>query len=239
MSLVPSLTELLFDLGLEDQIVGVTKFCCHPKTKCRTKTIVGGTKTVKISTLEELRPDLIIANKEENDRHNLNQIMERFPTYVSDILTIEDALKNIQKIGLMTDASAEAGELVEEIEAGLASVNGICNGSVAYFIWQNPMMLAAKATYIDELMNLLGFENSSGHLTRYPQLEVGEITKQKPEYIFLSSEPFPFKSKHQKEYEELFPDSEVLLVDGEMFSWYGSRMKLAVDYFAQLAQKLN
>ena len=239
VSLVPSLTELLFDLGLEENIVGVTKFCCHPKVKCQSKVYIGGTKTVKIDKLAELKPDLIIANKEENDRENMERFMDRFPTYISDIITIDDALNNIRKIGEMVNAKAASQNLIEEINHGFKTIKNIASGTVAYFIWQEPNMLAGSGTYIHELLQYLGFVNVVKSHPRYPIQDGNSINELKPDYIFLSSEPFPFKEKHLAHYQSIFPGSQVILVDGEMFSWYGSRMKLAVDYFQQLVNGLN
>ncbi|MEO9803763.1 MAG: helical backbone metal receptor [Reichenbachiella sp.] len=234
ISLVPSLTELLFDLGLEKRIVGVTKFCIHPERARKMAVKIGGTKKFNFDQIKALRPDLVIANKEENYKEGVERLIEDYPTYVSDIFDLKDAIKTIKNIGLMTDRVSAAKNLEVKIQEGFEDVKSKLQGKVLYFIWQSPDMVAGSDNFIDHLINWLGLDNAAGQLRRYPQLSESELQKLSPEYIFLSSEPYPFREKHINRFQKLFPDAKILLVDGEMFSWYGSRLQYAPKYFMSL-----
>ncbi|WP_422360565.1 ABC transporter substrate-binding protein [Reichenbachiella sp.] len=234
ISLVPSLTELLFDLGLEDRIVGVTKFCIHPTRAQQVAAKIGGTKKFNFDQIEALKPDLIIANKEENYKEGIEQLCKDYPVYISDIFDLKDSLKTIQNIGWMTDSVSKSKQLVEKIQQGFEDVKDKLEGNVLYLIWQNPVMVAASNNFIDFLLQWLGLENAVGHLERYPELDEDMMKNLSPDYVFLSSEPYPFKEKHIQKYQDLFPNAEVLLVDGEMFSWYGSRLVHSPKYFMSL-----
>lgn len=232
ISLVPSQTELLHYFGLEEEVVGITKFCIHPKEWFETKKRVGGTKQLKLELIRSLQPDLIIGNKEENTKADIEALEKEFPVWLSDINSIEDSLSMILAIGEMTGKQQEANNLVKEIKDSFSTVSSLGQGKkVLYFIWHEPAFVVGRNTFIDAMLSQLGFENACTK-SRYPSLD--ELTALQPDYIFLSSEPFPFSEQHLEYYRDLFPHSKLLLVDGEMFSWYGSRMKLAVDYFRSL-----
>ncbi|WP_144603248.1 ABC transporter substrate-binding protein [Algoriphagus algorifonticola] len=232
VSLVPSQTELLVDLGLEDRIVGVTKFCIHPKNLKKSKTIVGGTKNYRFEVIEELKPDLIIGNKEENDQKGIEKLAERFPVWMSDIFTIPDALEMIRLIGDLTQSQKKAKELRAQISKEFCKPLHP-KGKAVYLIWNKPKMAAGRNTFIDEMLRYAGFENVIAQ-KRYPELSNEEIKSLDPEWILLSSEPFPFKEKHIEEFEELFPNKKIKIVDGEMFSWYGSRLLKSKKYFQSI-----
>ncbi|UXX77911.1 helical backbone metal receptor [Reichenbachiella carrageenanivorans] len=234
ISLVPSLTELLFDLGLGDRIVGVTKFCIHPAQVQQTVKRVGGTKKFDFEKIEALQPDLIIANKEENYRAGVEQLCEKYPVYISDIFELKDALRTIENIGVMTGTEALALPMIEQIQQSFDEVKGKLQGEVLYFIWQQPDMVVATDNFIDDVLQWLGLDNAVAHLTRYPELSEETLAKLSPNYVFLSSEPYPFKERHISRFQSLFPNAEVLLVDGEMFSWYGSRLIHSPKYFMSL-----
>jgi ABC-type Fe3+-hydroxamate transport system substrate-binding protein len=240
ISLVPSQTELLVYLGLEKEIVGITKFCIHPPHLQKTKTIIGGTKKFNFSLINHLRPDLIIGNKEENYQKGIEQLQEKYPLWISDIQTLEDALAMIQKVGELTGKSLQASQLAGEI-AGVFKPLATTKQPVkiAYFIWQNPYMVAASHTFVDQMLQTCGFTNVFAHLDRYPQISEEQLKESQPEVIFLSSEPYPFKSKHFQQFKELCPQARVWLVDGEMFSWYGSRLLYAPAYFQQLIGEIE
>lgn len=236
VSLVPSQTELLFDLGLENEVVGITKFCIHPEQWFRTKTRVGGTKNVNIEKVAALQPNLIIANKEENTKSDIEALRQIAPVWTSDILTLDDACQMIRQIGLICDKAAQADIINQKIKADFNALPfpNLVDNAVAYFIWFNPLMLAASDTFIDDILSRLGFRNSFAHQARYPEIDWEVLKAQNPDYILLSSEPFPFKEKHIDEFKKCLPNATVLLVDGEMFSWYGSRLQHAVAYFKTL-----
>lgn len=234
ISLVPSLTELLFDLGLEDRIVGVTKFCIHPKKARRMAKKIGGTKKFDFDLIAQLKPDLIVANKEENYKEGVEELMKTHSVYVSDIFTLEDSLRTIRIIGSMTGSVPVAQQIIENIQECFNGVKNRFGGKVLYFIWQSPDMVVASDNFIDYLINWLGLENIAGGMTRYPQLTEAELCEYSPDYVLLSSEPYPFKEKHLDRFQKLFPMAEIILVDGEMFSWYGSRLQEAPAYFKNL-----
>lgn len=231
ISLVPSLTEMLFDLGLESRIVGVTKFCVRPARARRIARAIGGTKQFDFDQIRHLQPDLIIANKEENDKEGIQRLMQDYPVYVSDIYDLKDAFRTIHHIGSMTGCSTSTDRIVDSIQKNFAQVRHIYQGSVLYFIWQSPYMVAASHTFIDHILTWLGFENAAKSLDRYPELSLPAWQELRPDYVFLSSEPYPFRDKHVQDFKAIFPHAEILLVDGEMFSWYGSRLQYAAEYF--------
>ncbi|WP_316794160.1 helical backbone metal receptor [Pedobacter frigoris] len=243
ISIVPSQTELLFDLGLDIEVIGITKFCIHPIEKFASTVKVGGTKKLNIEMIRALQPDLIIGNKEENEKDQVEELMAEFPVWMSDIYTLEDAKNTIAQIGELVDRQPEAAYLNHLIHAGftdlqtLALQNGI-EKKVAYLIWRDPYMLAGKDTFIDHILALNGFSNVMNE-KRYPQVQLHELALQEPDLIFLSSEPYPFKEKHLEEIRNIIPQAKVMLVDGEMFSWYGSRLVKAVQYLFQLQNEIR
>lgn len=237
VSLVPSQTELLYDLGLNEEVIGITKFCIYPEVWFHSKTRVGGTKQLKLDLIKDLKPDLIIGNKEENTQEDINALKKIAPVWMSDIYTLEDAYAMIIQIGEITNRHEAAEKIVEEIKLNFRNFKRLEKPkSALYFIWKEPFYVAGKHTFIDAMLSTCGFENYCKE-QRYPEWIVNQ--EQQPDYVFLSSEPFPFKEKHVLELQNIFPKSKVTLVDGEMFSWYGSRMKLAPAYFQKLLRDLS
>ncbi len=239
ISLVPSQTELLHYLGLETEVVGITKFCIHPNEWYTNKTRVGGTKNVKFDVIEALQPDLIIANKEENEQEQIEALAEKFPVWISDIHTLDNALKMIVDIGLLTNTEAKSNQLVEEIKdrfSTLAKPNRTYK--MAYFIWQNPYMVAGSNTFINDMLKRCGFENVFANIGRYPEINEEQLKEAQPELILLSSEPFPFKEKHIEQFKALCPNATIKIVDGELFSWYGSRLLQSPNYFKEILNSI-
>lgn len=236
VSLVPSITELLYDLDLHQDVVGITKFCVRPEAWFRTKTRVGGTKTVDREKILALKPDWVIANKEENTKEDIEFLMHHTEVYVSNINTVDDALRMIRYVGEKTQRSVEAESMVKRILQSIKNYAPVTFRKAYYFIWQNPYMVAGRDTFIHNMMHLAGFENLCT-ANRYPEISEETILEHKPEVILLSSEPFPFKEKHRLSWQAAYPDSKILLVDGEIFSWYGSRMLHAIDYFRGLNEQ--
>lgn len=231
VSLVPSQTELLYDLGLDKTVVGVTKFCTYPAVWQTEKKIIGGTKTVDIEKIRQLNPDLIIGNKEENTQEVIAQLERIAPVWISDVRTLEDALQLILALGDLLGRQAKADELTQTISFSFDQLLPITHPiKTAYFIWKSPDYIAGKSTFIDAMMTACGFENVT-HETRYPEWKDSFVS---PDIVFLSSEPFPFTVKHVKAYQLIFPHAKIRLVDGAFFSWYGSRLRLAPAYFQQL-----
>ena len=232
VSLVPSQTELLFDLGLADRVVGITKFCVHPNEWFRTKTRVGGTKNLHVEQIAKLKPDLIIANKEENNQEDIERLARDHPVWVSNVNDLGSALEMIRSVAELT--GTDSSKLIGEIERGFSELEPIHHPKkTLYLIWNDPYMAAGTDTFIHDMMARCGLGNAVSQ-GRYPELNEAAIAKLNPELVLLSSEPFPFKEKHMLELRELLPDATIKFVDGELFSWYGSRLKHAPSYFVGL-----
>ena len=266
ISLVPSQTELLFDLGLNAEVIGITKFCVHPNDWFKTKTRVGGTKTVNIQKVAELKPDLVIANKEENVKEQIEELQKIAPVYVSDISTLEDALQMIKDVGRLVGKDEKAKYLVSEIKAGFeelatintqySTINAQTNAdtlstnqlsqpnqpnqlNTAYLIWKDPYMAAGGNTFINDMMKRCAFKNVFENVTRYPEITISQLSspdsyRDNCQLLLLSSEPYPFKQQHIDELQQQLPTTKIVLADGEMFSWYGSRLLYAAEYFKKL-----
>ncbi|MEO9871063.1 ABC transporter substrate-binding protein [Ekhidna sp.] len=222
ISLVPSQTEFLIDIGAP--VVGRTKFCIHPKEQLADIPIIGGTKNFRFDAIRDLKPDLIIGNKEENYREGIEMLEKDFPVWMSDIYTLEDAFAMMTALGSICDKREITQETVEDCEKAMEVVKRTKSGKVIYLIWKSPWMAAGKDTFIDHLLKHLGYENLIQDC-RYPEITDEEIETLDPDYILFSSEPFPFKEEHIFLAENKWPKTKCLLVDGELYSWYGSRLK--------------
>lgn len=227
ISLVPSLTELLIDLGLENQLVGRTRFCVHPKDKVEKIPIVGGTKNPRLDKIREIGPDLIIANKEENRPEDIKALQDDFEIRLTDIATIEDALITIHEFGQLFGVADKANQLITDIQKRLDERPDEDELRTAYMIWKDPWMTVGHDTYIHDVMKHWNLTNVFRGETRYPKIDLEELKAHNPDLILLSSEPYPFQEKHLKEVQDICPATRVLLVEGEWFSWYGSQMKRA------------
>jgi len=243
ISLVPSQTELLFDLGLNEEVVGITKFCVHPAEWFKTKTKVGGTKNYDLEKIKALQPDLIIGNKEENEQRQIEELMHLYPVWMSDIVTLKDACDMITAVGTLVGKQQQSTLLKLQIEYQFQKISSAAHLSdkisVAYFIWKKPYMVAGGTTFINEMLHICGFTNvfASHQSSRYPQISQEDLLAANPQLIMLSSEPYPFVEKHVQEFQRICPDAKIMIVDGEFFSWYGSRLVKASGYFTKLIQQ--
>lgn len=233
ISLVPSLTELLFDLGISDKIKGRTKFCIHPTSGIPDVPIIGGTKNPNIDKIRDLKPDLVIANKEENRMEDIELIREFSEVLVTEIETVNDAFNWIHNIGIKVDRVHESEILLGQLIKLIPTISGLKSIPTAYFIWKDPWMSVGFDTYIHDVMKLFGLKNVFRDKTRYPETTMSELSQLNPRLILLSSEPYPFKEKHIHELQTHLPNSKIQLIDGECFSWYGSRM---IPSFQKLQQ---
>jgi len=243
VSLVPSQTELLYDLGLEDSIVGITKFCVHPFHFKSTKKIVGGTKSVHYDKIRLLEPDIIICNKEENTQEMVEELRKICLVWVTDISTLEDNFQMITDFGQIFDKRTESRKWNDKLAFALSDfknfIREIPVRKVAYFIWKNPYMVAGAGTFIDEMLRLNHFQNHFV-LERYPEIELEKMDeKNELDLILLSSEPFPFKAEDGYEISKSTQNAQAILVDGEMFSWHGSRLLKAFEYFKFLHKNIG
>ncbi len=246
ISFVPSLTELLFDLGLQNEVIGITKFCVHPEEWFRTKTRIGGTKQLNLPLIESLKPDLVIASKEENVKEQVEAVQQFCPVYCSDISNLQDSYEVIEHLGLLTERSDKANQLINNIQDSFKGLPTISTPiRAAYLIWQEPYMTVGGDTFIDHMMQLAGFENVFAAEQRYPVFTIEELMKRDVEAVLFSSEPFPFKQKHLDAFRQEWLQQNsrqqlpiLKIVDGELFSWYGSRTLYAADYFIKLRESL-
>ncbi len=239
ISLVPSQTELLAHLDLHDEVVGITKFCIHPDDWFRSKTRIGGTKKINIEKIQQLQPDLIIANKEENVKEEVEILETQFPVWTSDCNNLTQACDMIMQLGIITGKQKKAIEIVKQIQENFAQLQcPLQKLRAAYLIWQNPYMTVGGDTFIHSMLEIVGFRNIYANATRYPEITIEELKNRNPELVILSSEPFPFKQKHIDELQIHLPTTKIILADGEMFSWYGSRLLKAPAYFATLYEQI-
>jgi iron complex transport system substrate-binding protein len=239
ISLVPSQTELLYDLGLDESIIGITKFCVHPYHLKSTKTIVGGTKQVKYDKIIALNPDIIICNKEENTQEIVQELKEICTVWVTNIITIEDNIQMIHDFGQLFNKRTEAQKWIDKINHAYHNFKEFMNNKpiqkAAYFIWKNPYMVAGSDNFINELLKLNNFENIYQDKGRYPEVELKKMRLEgDPDLVFLSSEPYPFKDEDAFEIGRHTHHAKTVFVDGEMFSWYGSRLLKVPSYLYAL-----
>ena len=248
VSLVPSQTELLYDLGLNEEVKAITKFCVHPKAWLTGKTRIGGTKNIKIDFIKKMKPDLVIANKEENVKEQVEELAKTIDVFVTDVNNLADALVMIRNVGTLTGKTTKALSIASQIEKKFQKLSESITDKqkikAAYLIWQNPYMVVGRNTYINSMMTYCGVENIFTNVERYPEISLEDLQTSKPgksncDLILLSTEPFPFKEKHLQEIQIKLPSKKIMLVDGEMFSWYGSRLLKAADYFKNLREYIE
>ena len=235
ISLVPSQTELFYDLGLGDRVVGITKFCVHPREWFESKTRVGGTKIIRQGVIDSLQPDLIIANKEENTEDDVARLSEKYPVWVSDVRTLDAALYMIYTLGQITQTAPLADVLTTSIYNRFTQLVPLKTYRTLYLIWRKPYMAVGKNTFVDDMLMRCGLLNCI-ESDRYPELQLEDIRDMNPEVILLSSEPYPFKEQHITEIKRVVPHANIQLVNGEPFSWYGSRLQNSVAYFQRLLE---
>ncbi|WP_252504116.1 ABC transporter substrate-binding protein [Sporosarcina sp. Marseille-Q4943] len=230
VSLCPGITDTLFALKLEEKIVGRTRFCIYPKGEVETVPAVAGTKDIKLEAIHNVQPDLIIVEKEENTKEIVEELEKHFPVYVAEVQSVDDAFRMIEDMGSLTDRSEAARQLISAIHEQFESLPKVAGERVSYVIWRKPYMVVGKDTYIHSLLERMGFVNPFTEADgRYPVVTAEGFKNADLDYVLLSSEPFPFKEKHFEEFLEMMPDTEPILIDGEMF-WYGPRMVEAAAY---------
>lgn len=231
LSLVPSITEYLYDLVPASHVVGTTSFCVHPAEKVASSTRIGGTKNVKIDRVRSLQPDLIIGSKEENVREQVEELAKDFPVWMTDVKDVKGALEMMEQLGDVLDNKSAAASITHEIAGGMKKLPKV-KKRVLYLIWRKPYMAAGNDTFIHDILLHLQMDPVL-QSPRYPALKPDDLQALQPELILLSSEPYPFSEKHIPELKEICPNADIRLTDGEMYSWYGSRMRHAPGYFQE------
>lgn len=237
ISLVPSITETLFDLGLTtDEIVGRTKFCIHPKEIVDKVETIGGTKNLNINKIKALKPDLIIANKEENVKEQVEELMKDFKVLLTNIETLEDNYYLIKQLGHIFNKEEKAQFFNLKTYEAFDFSKSENKLKVAYLIWENPYMTVGGDTFISRILEELGFENLFKNQKRYPEIQLEDLKD--ADLIFLSSEPFPFKEKHIDEIKKNCLNQKIRIVDGEAFSWYGTHLAKCGKYYRELLKNI-
>jgi len=223
--------------------VGITKFCVHPTHLRKRKTIVGGTKKVSFEKIKQLQPDIILCNKEENTKEIVDTLAKEFQVHVTNVETMSDALEMIEQYGVIFNKEKQATAMCATIKTELKKfkkeIEIASTKKVAYCIWKDPWMVVGGGTFIDHMLALNNFDNSYKKKERYPMVSLDDLKDASLDYILLSSEPFPFTQKHKKELEESLSNVKIKLVDGEYFSWYGSRLLKTFSYFIRLNKDNN
>jgi ABC-type Fe3+-hydroxamate transport system substrate-binding protein len=236
ISLVPSITETLFDFGLSEmEIVGRTKFCIHPKEKVQLVEIIGGTKNINIEKIKTINPDLIIANKEENVKEQVEELMKYFPVWLTEIDTLEDNYQFLMELGEKIYSENTAEIWIDKLKQIFNFHKANSHISYTYLIWKNPYMTIGNDTFIHSILQNFGFENTHQNKQRYPEIALEDM--QSSDIIFLSTEPFPFQQKHIEEFQQSFPNKKIMLVDGEAFSWYGTHLAKCKKYYLEFLQE--
>ncbi len=235
VSLVPSTTESLFALGAGPRVVGVTRFCVHPADQLAGLVRVGGTKQVELDRIEALQPDLVLGNAEENTREIFDAVGARWPLFVAFPRTVDQALDDLLDLGRMLDLEDRAEAAVAGIRAARVAPPPVRRRAV-YLIWRDPWMAVSPDTFIAALLAEAGIDIIPLGDQRYPTVTPGQLAALDPDLVLLSSEPFPFKQRHADELAELsgLPPDRLRLVDGELCSWHGTRLRAAFPYLAEL-----
>lgn len=239
ISLVPSQTELLASLGLAERVVGVTRFCVRPEGWKAKKQIVGGTKSLRIDRIENLRPDLIIANIEENTREDVVRLEEIAPVFVTDVSDLDDAVEMIESIARLTGRSGDGRELCDAVTRAFTQLEAFDPLRTVYLIWHEPYMTVGNDTFIHDVMTRGGFDNVFGRKRRYPTVDEATLIDADLDVVLLPNEPFPFGEEHVASFEEMLPKTTVRLVDGQLFSWYGSRLLHTPGYLRRLREEID
>ena len=240
VSLVPSQTELLVHLGLRDHLVGVTRFCVHPPGLKEYKEVVGGTKNVCCDRVRELKPDFILANREENTQETVEALEDVAPVYVTNVSDLPTAVDMIRSVGRLVQRREYAGSQARKIMRLFRKMPHYQPTLLtAYLIWRDPYMTVGHDTFIHDVMRYAGLINIFGKCTRYPEITPTDLSHADPDLILLPDEPFPFKQEHVRELRSSLPDTPIQLVSGRFFSWYGSCLLKMPKYLRALREKIE
>ncbi len=235
VSLIPSITETLFALGLGDAVVGCTVYCTHPPEGVAGKVRVGGEKNPKLDVIRDLAPDLVVANVEENVREHVDTLRAwGIPVYVTYPRTVTEAIRLVRDLGQLTGAGERAAEIADALDVRLEETRArrIGRRSVRVFcpIWRKPYMTINADTYVHDMLAACGGENVFAAMpTRYPQVTLADVARARPEVILLPDEPYRFRRAHIADFSAhpeipALRDGRVHLVDGKLLSWYGPRI---------------
>jgi len=246
VSLVPSITETVIDLGASARLVGITTYCTHPQSVVASIPKVGGTKGFSFRKIDSLTPDLVIANKEENRKQQIEKLRKKYPVFVTYPRTVEDAIKMVADLGVLTATSAMASKFIATCQQLLAAIGNSALGRplrTGCMIWRDPWMAAGADSYASALLGRVGFTNvynlSAG---RYPETSLQTVFERNPDVIILPDEPYEFGEQDKQEVESFFSERgksiRVLLMDGSYLTWFGTRTLKGLRHLRQVKSKL-
>jgi iron complex transport system substrate-binding protein len=239
VSLCPSITETVFALGEGHRLVGRTEYCVQPPKEVSLLPTVGGTKSIRWDVLRDLKPDLILANQEENRREDVEQLRRMgIPVAVFFPKDLQTTANYIRDLATLLGADAGGELMASELEA-MIKHEPVQTANVAYLIWRKPWMVAGEDTFIHSLLEAGGLSNVfAGSEETYPVVTAADLKEANPDLILLSSEPFPFEQKHRMELskETGLPVERFLLVDGQLLSWHGVRTLEGIRYARSLGR---
>lgn len=244
ISLVPAITETLYDLNLEELIIGVTKECTYPIHFKSTKQIVGDTKTIELEILKELKPDLVFCNTTINSLEIITKLQKVTKVYITKVITIDDSKQMIKNLGILLNRRTEADLLNRKIDLKLEDfklfITSFNTLKVAYFTGYNPWIATGNKTYTNSLLSLNKYTNIYNAQNYLPKINPKRIRHDgDPEILFFPSKPFTFEDQHAFEISEYTNRSSAVFIDGEMFGWFGSRLIKAFEYFKTLRNRLD
>ncbi|HME68526.1 MAG TPA: helical backbone metal receptor [Myxococcota bacterium] len=239
VSLVPSLTEALFVLGLGERVVGVTDWCVYPAEGVAPLPKLGGTKNPDLPAILALRPDLVIANQEENRRQDVERLRAAgIAVWVTYPRTVRDGAVLLREIALLGATEEAIRDVVEPVEAALDAALAARGGPrqrVFCPIWRDPWMSVGPDTYAHDLLSLCGGENVFGGRSdrRYPRVRLAEVEAAAPDVVLLPDEPYSFGPVDAAEIARLDTpashEGRIHLIDGTWVSWYGPRICGALE----------
>ena len=235
VSLVPSITQTLYDFGLESKVIGITKFCPQGDEEKYKKICIGGTKNINIDKITQIDPDIILSDQEETPERIVKKISLHMPIWLSRVTNMEYNIEFMYNLNEILPCTNKIYKHLMSIEDKIKSIKQIGkNSSFLCLIWKDPYMAAASSTYISSFISNFGFNNSISHLKRYPKISLEEIKTMAPEWIFLPDEPYAFNEENKKTLQKILPKSKVITLIGKHLSWYGSLSYTAIDYFTSL-----
>ncbi|NIM20579.1 MAG: ABC transporter substrate-binding protein [Candidatus Latescibacteria bacterium] len=248
VSLVPSITETVVLLGADQRLVGITDYCVHPEDALADIPRVGGTKNPDVPDILSLEPDVVLANKEENRKRDVEALEKQVPVFVTYPTTVRESLKTVRDLGTLLNAEDEAAKFTEECEGMMRSIAQDVTVSkplrTACMIWRDPWMAVGPNTYASDLLKALGFENVYGsRKDRYPVTSLEELAERRPDVILLPNEPYEF-DEGDKSFVEDFVNERgvsamILLLMGSHLTWFGSRTLAALEYLLDIRRRLG
>ena len=246
ISLVPSITETLYALGLEEQLVAITRFCIYPEDRVKLKPKVGGTKNPKLEEILEFRPDLVMMNVDENRKEDADALRNKgIRLYVTFPNSIPETCEMLKELGGLLVVEEKTKQMISEILT-YSHFQPPARKRTLILIWRNPYMTVAPGTYVDSIASVFGFDNiiAPGQ-DRYPKLSAEQIVALDPDQVLFPDDPYPFRDRHVEEFRMRFPDMRCVRnnglawFDGSYFTWFGYRTLLALKEFPAIAKTLR